>query len=86
MTKLLLLIAINILATGVLFALTKHANEPFIAPMSEISMTLRWVVIAAVIASLQFLAILGWRSSAKNQDDKTYQKETTSNPHKDEKD
>ena len=61
MTKPLLLMGMNILATGVLFALTKDANEPFIAPITEVSMILRWGVIAAVIAFLQFMWIRGWQ-------------------------
>ena len=78
MTKPLLLIGMNILATGVLFALTKDANEPFIAPITEVSMILRWGVIAAMIALLQFIGLLGWRRAGKDGDEKTRQRETTS--------
>ena len=55
----ILMVAINTLATGILFAFTKGNAEPFIAPLSEVSMVLRWLVISAVIAFLQFMLIRG---------------------------
>ena len=59
--KVIMLVAINIIATGILFFLTVHDNEPLIAPMSEVSMVLRWIVIAAVIAFLQVMWDRGWK-------------------------
>ena len=64
MTNPILIIVINILATGVLFVLTTDENEPFIAPISEVSMVLRWAVISAVIAFLQFMWMRGWRKNS----------------------
>ena len=55
----IIMVAINTLATGTLFALTKGDAEPFIAPLSEVSMALRWLIISAVIAFLQFMLTRG---------------------------
>ena len=56
----LLHVGINILATAILFWFSVHDDEPFIAPVSEISMVLRWLVIATVVAFLQFCWHKGW--------------------------
>ena len=66
--KAALLVAINVIATGILFFLTVHDDEPFIAPMSEISMLLRWIVIAAVIAILQSLWMLGKKHGLQDRE------------------
>lgn len=63
-----LFIVINAIATGILFFLTVHDDEPFIAPMSEVSMILRWIVIAAVIAVLQSLFMLGWKHGLQDRE------------------
>ena len=67
--KAALLVVINVIATGILFLLTVNDNEPFIAPMSEVSMVLRWIVIAAVIAFLQSMAMLGIRRAEREKED-----------------
>ena len=63
-----LMAPINVIATGILFLLTVNDNEPFIAPMSEVSMTLRWIVIAAVIAFFQSLFMLGCLRGAQKSE------------------
>ena len=60
--KALLMVAINVAATAILFFLTVHDDEPLIAPMFELSMVLRWMVIAAVVAFLQFMWDRGRKS------------------------
>lgn len=58
----IVMVAINLIATGILFLLTVDEKEPLIAPMTEVSMALRWAVIATVVGFLQFMWIRGWRS------------------------
>ena len=65
--KAALMVAINMIATGILFFLTVDDNEPFIAPISEVSMVLRWIVIAAVIAFLQSMWMLGKRRAERER-------------------
>ena len=58
---LILLVGMNCIATGILFLLTFNTTDPIIAPISQPSMLLRWLVIATVIGFLQFCLIQGWR-------------------------
>ena len=60
----LLHVGINILATGILFWFTVHDDEPSIAHYTELSMVLRWAVIATVVAFLQFCWHRGWNSKS----------------------
>ena len=62
--NLLLHIGINVLATAILFWFTVHDDEPLTAPLSEISMILRWAVIATIVAFLQFCWARGWKRVA----------------------
>ena len=64
---LLLLFGINCIITGILFLLTFNTTDPIIAPMSQPSMLLRWLVIATVIGFLQFCFIQGWRSKSHQE-------------------
>ena len=65
---LLLHIGINVVITSILFWLTINDDEPFIAPISQISMVLRWAVIAAVIAFLQVCWVRGWKRGARDKE------------------
>lgn len=65
--KAILMLAINVVATAILFFLTVNDSEPFIAPVSEVSMVLRWAVIAAVIGFLQLMWTRGWKAAGKKQ-------------------
>ena len=67
--KAALLVAINMIATSILFFLTVDDNEPLIAPISEVSMILRWIVIAAIIAFLQSMWMLGKRRAERERED-----------------
>ena len=66
MKTLAFLLLINIVATGVLFFATVDRGEPFVGPLSEVSMLLRWVVIAVVVAFLEVLALMGWKRGERD--------------------
>ena len=59
-------IAINIIITTILCLFTKGEHEPFIAPLSEVSIVLRFVVTAAIIAFLQVCWTKGWKRGEKD--------------------
>ena len=68
---LLLHIAFNVIATAAVFLLTINDDEPFIGPISQMSMVIRWATIAIATGFIQFCWIRGWLNQASDDEDIT---------------
>ena len=69
--KLLLHIGINVVATAVLFFLTVNDDDPFIAPISQLPMVMRWAIIAITMVFIQFCWVRGCKRGARDNEDIT---------------